>query len=87
MGSGLLGGVYYPTTVIPSWLEHLSVLVPATYALRAARSLLLTGAPVVEVAADLLILVGYTALLLVLTGATFAFALRYARSAGTLSQY
>src|SRR5690349_11278083 len=35
--SVLLGGVYYPTQVIPSWLQTLSEVVPLTYGLRAFR--------------------------------------------------
>jgi ABC-2 type transport system permease protein len=85
--SGLLGGVYYSTTVIPSWLQDLSALVPLTYALRAARMLLLKGASLPEVSQDIAILTGQSALLLVVSVALFASALRYARSAGTLSQY
>jgi ABC-2 type transport system permease protein len=87
MGTGLLGGVYYPTTAIPSWIENLSVLVPATYALRAVRDLVLNGAPFGDVARDVAVLFGYTAVLLALASVTFVLALRYARAAGTLSQY
>lgn len=87
MGTGLLGGVYYSTTAIPSWLQHLSVLVPATYALRATRDLMLNGAPFSDVARDFWTLSGYTAVLLAAAAVTFVLALRYARSAGTLSQY
>ena len=35
--STLLGGVYYPTTVIPSWLASASEFVPLGYGLRALR--------------------------------------------------
>src|SRR6185295_1708273 len=46
--SGLLGGVYYPTQVIPSWLQQVSVFVPLTYGLRALRRSLLDGAPLMS---------------------------------------
>lgn len=36
----LLSGVYYPVSVLPSWLQPLSALSPATYALRASRRLM-----------------------------------------------
>jgi ABC-2 type transport system permease protein len=85
--SGLLGGVYYSTTVIPAWLQDLSGLVPLTYGLRALRMLLLGGAPFAEVANDLSILTMQAVLMLAAAGALFAAALRRARIAGTLSQY
>jgi ABC-2 type transport system permease protein len=87
MGTGLLGGVYYSTAAIPSWLQNLSVLVPATYALRAVRDLMLNGAPFGDVARDFWVLSVYTAVLLAASAVTFVLALRYARAAGTLSQY
>jgi ABC-type polysaccharide/polyol phosphate export permease len=86
--SALLGGVYYPTTVLPvAWLEKLAAFVPALYALRPARQLLLAGASAPEVIDDVLMLSGYAAVLLAVAMLVFTRALRYARSAGTLAQY
>lgn len=86
-GSGLLGGVYYSTTVIPAWLQHLSAVVPLTYALRATRMLLLGGAGVGEVLNDLSALALGSALGLIVSVLVFGAALRHARRAGTLSLY
>ena len=36
----LISGVYYPVSVLPKWLQPLSVISPATYALSASRKLL-----------------------------------------------
>ncbi|HKS06219.1 MAG TPA: ABC transporter permease [Gemmatimonadaceae bacterium] len=85
--SGLLGGVYYSTSVIPSWLNDLSALVPLTYALRASRMLLLGGADASAVTSDVVTLAVFTLALLVASMTAFTLALRYARRAGTLSQY
>lgn len=85
--SSLLGGVYYPTHVIPSWLEHLSAVVPLTYGLRPLRQTLLEGMPLQAVMMDLAILCGFVAVLLSLGWLAFARALRYSRKVGTLSQY
>ncbi len=41
----LLGGVYYPLSVLPSWLRPASALVPLTWALEAARHAVLPGHP------------------------------------------
>lgn len=85
--SGLLGGVYYSTSVIPSWLQDLSGLIPLTYALRAMRMLLLGGASYAEALPDIAKLVVFTGLLAAGASIVFASAFRRARVAGTLSQY
>lgn len=85
--STLLGGAYYPTHVIPSWLESVSTFVPLTYGLRALRHVLLEGLPLSAVVPDLLALVGSGLGLLAAGSACMALALRYARRNGTLAQY
>lgn len=86
-GSALLGGVYYPTQVIPSWLASLSVLVPLKYGLKSLRRTLLDGAPLSASLPDLGVLAGMTCVGFVLSLLVFAWALRYAKKAGTLAQY
>lgn len=86
-GSALLGGVYYPTHVIPSWIEKLSVLVPLSYGLRSLRRTLLDGASLSASAPDLTILAGLTIIGFTLSLLAFTMALRYAKKAGTLAQY
>jgi ABC-type multidrug transport system permease subunit len=85
--SALLGGAYYSTAVIPSWLQSLSTVVPLTYGLRATRRLLLAGEPLTAVWGDVAILLVMTAALLVVGGSSFGAALRHSRRAGTLGQY
>lgn len=87
VGSTLLGGIYYPTHVIPSWLEHLSVAVPLTYGLRALRGTLLEGMPLQSVSGDLGILAAFAAVLLAGSFWVLRLALWRARRAGTLAQY
>ncbi|HKF56575.1 MAG TPA: ABC transporter permease [Blastocatellia bacterium] len=41
----LVSGVYYPVAVLPRWLQPLSALSPATYALTASRKLVGIGEP------------------------------------------
>lgn len=86
-GSGLLGGVYYSTTVIPGWLQTVSGFIPLTYALRASRRLLLGNASIAEVGGDVALLGLIAASGLAAGAVVFEAALRYARRAGTLSQY
>ncbi|HKT06524.1 MAG TPA: ABC transporter permease [Gemmatimonadaceae bacterium] len=85
--SGLLGGVYYPTQVIPAWLHTVSAGLPLTYGLRSLRKVLLDGAPFRAVAGDLAILSAFAIVLLALGIWTFDRALRDARRTGTLAQY
>ncbi|TFG87551.1 MAG: ABC transporter permease [Gemmatimonadales bacterium] len=87
MISGLLGGVYYPTHVIPSWLQSLSDFLPLTYGLRALRRVVLQGASIAEVAPDLLALSAATVILFVMGTVAITAAFRYARRQGTLAQY
>jgi len=44
----LVSGVYYEIDVLPSWLQLLSKISPATYTLRAVRAAVLHGAPISE---------------------------------------
>lgn len=85
--SGLLGGVYYPTHVIPSWIEHVSAALPMTYGLRALRRVVLEGMPLGAVAGDVGILAAFAAVLLAASLAVFLAALRYGRRAGSLAHY
>ncbi len=86
-GSGLLGGVYYPTAVIPGWLQSLADFVPLTYGLRAVRMLLLSDAPAAEVMSDVATLALIATTGLALGTLAFGVALKRARTVGTLSQY
>jgi ABC-2 type transport system permease protein len=86
-GSMFLGGVYYPTHVIPSWIRELASFFPITYGLRALRQLVLRGYSLTAVANDLEMLTFMTALSLVLGAALFRYALRHARRTGTLASY
>ncbi|HEX6925895.1 MAG TPA: ABC transporter permease [Longimicrobiaceae bacterium] len=84
---GLLGGVYYSTSVIPEVVRPLASLVPLTYGLRAFRRALLSGDSFSAVAVDLGVLALLAAVLMVVGLAAFRWSLRYARRTGTLSQY
>lgn len=87
LASGLLGGVYYPTTVIPSWIAKVSAMVPLTYGLRALRHTLLDGQGIQMVLDDLGILTLFTVVLISVGAMAYRASLHYARQAGSLSQY
>ena len=85
MLSALLGGVYYPTTAIPSWIRTMADYVPLTYGLRALRATVLEGAPLTGVIPDLVALAAFTVILFAVGSAAFVASLQYARRAGTLA--
>lgn len=87
VGSSLLGGVYYPTHVVPSWLQDVSAILPLTYGLRALRRVLLQGATSAEVSGDLGVLAVEAAILAALGAVTLRIAFHAARRGGTLAQY
>lgn len=86
-GSMFLGGVYYPTSVIPSWIRNIAGFFPLTYGLRALRQILLRGDSFAVVARDVEILAAMTMLSLLVGTVMFRLALQRARHVGTLSTY
>ena len=87
LASVFLGGVYYPTRVIPGWLQDVSAWIPLTYGLRALRRALLEGWTFAQILPDLEMLVLFVTVLLMVSVAAFAWALGHARRSGTLTQY
>jgi len=58
--SGLLGGLYYPVSVLPAWLKPLSYLLPVTYALEGMRMAVLRGYSIAELMPDILALLAFS---------------------------
>jgi len=85
--SGLLGGVFYPVAVLPSWLEPCAYLLPITYALEAMRQILLNGATLYAVSNQAIILTLFAGLLLPLGLGAFGYGLKIARKEGSLIHY
>lgn len=85
--SRLLGGVYYPITVLPTPLQFLAYLLPITHSLHAMRLALLRGAPLSALAPQLLALTLFSLLFLPLSLVTFRYAVRRARVDGSLTHY
>jgi ABC-2 type transport system permease protein len=85
--SALLGGVYYPAHIVPSWLQYVSGAIPMTYGLRAFRATLLDGAPLQQVITDVVVLAVFAAVLIPLGVVALRLGLRYARMTGSLTHY
>jgi ABC-2 type transport system permease protein len=82
----VVSGVYYPVSVLPQWMQWISVVSPATYTLDGARRAVLDGAGPVAVWGDIwpLILTGVIAIPLGLY--VFSRGERYAKRHGRLKR-
>jgi ABC-2 type transport system permease protein len=85
--SFLLGGVLFPVTVLPKWMEMLSLLLPTTHALRAMRLTLLKGASMAEILPEFLALVCFCLFLLPFSLVAFRYAVKRAKIDGSLTHY
>jgi ABC-2 type transport system permease protein len=83
--SSVVGGMLFPVSILPDWLQFLARLNPITYALDAIRAALLDGASVVSIWRPLLVLLLSAVVLLPLSMATFAWSLRRTKINGTLT--
>jgi ABC-2 type transport system permease protein len=82
----LISGVYYETSILPSWIRPLSVVSPATYTLRAMRAALLEGCPLGEMWVTLLLLLAIGLLLIPLGLFVFHWAEVFAKKSGKLKR-
>ena len=85
--SGLLGGVYFPVAILPDWVQIISRFLPFTYSLEALRQAVLNGQGIAQLSHQIFILTGFAVVLLPLSLAVFAWAVRQAKRLGTLSQF
>ncbi|HTP68761.1 MAG TPA: ABC transporter permease [Dongiaceae bacterium] len=83
--SSVTGGMLFPVSILPGWLQFIAKLNPVTYALDATRSALLDGAGIIHVVRPLSILAAFALVLLPLSIACFSWALRRTKITGTLS--
>jgi ABC-2 type transport system permease protein len=82
----VVSGVYYPVSVLPEWMQWLSVISPATYALDGIRDAIIDGAGVSAMWPDIwpLILIGIVSIPLGLE--VFRRGERYAKRHGKLKR-
>ncbi|MGC2769138.1 MAG: ABC transporter permease [Candidatus Acidiferrum sp.] len=83
--SSVAGGMLFPVSVLPGWLQVIAYFNPVTYALDGMRAALLEGAGLSAVARPLLILVLFALILLPCSMLAFSWALRRTKSTGTLT--
>ncbi len=85
--SWLLGGVLYPVTILPRWLQQISALLPITHAIEGMRAALLQAAPWSELWHSLGPLLLFAFAVLPLSLLSFQYATRRTRITGTLAHY
>ncbi len=85
--SSLLGGVLYPISVLPQWVQKCASFLPITHSLEGMRQALINGATFNEVANNFFALITLTVILLPLSLWMFSFAVKKAEIDGTLTHY
>lgn len=85
--SSLFGGVFFPITVLPSYLQFFSYLLPITYALNGMRKALLQGLGLGALSFEIGVLLLFCLILIPLSIFSFRYAVNVARKEGSLSQY
>jgi len=83
--SSVAGGMLFPVSILPDWLQLVAHLNPVTYALDSMRASLLGGADIAALWQPLGILLLFAAVLLPLSMSVFAWSLRRTKITGTLT--
>ena len=82
----VVSGVYYPVSVLPQWMQALSVISPATYALRGCRAAIINGADLSDLGTEIWALLLIGAISVPLGLFTFRTGERYAKKHGKLKR-
>ncbi|MEE9193163.1 MAG: ABC transporter permease [Thermodesulfobacteriota bacterium] len=85
--SWLLGGVYYPITVLPDWVQKFSYLLPITYSLEGMRLALLKGYTLRALLPSIIPLLIFTIIMLPVSMWVFKYAVKRAKVDGSLIKY
>jgi ABC-2 type transport system permease protein len=83
--SNVAGGMLFPTSILPSWLQFIARFNPVTYALDGMRAALLSGANVLAVKKPVGVLLLIAVILLPFSMVVFSWALRRTKTTGTLT--
>jgi ABC-2 type transport system permease protein len=83
----VFGGVFYPVTVLPEWLQPAAGFLPITYALRAMRRALFQPEALTASLSDLAMLGVFSAVALPASMWAFSRAVHHAKVSGSLGHY
>ncbi|MBI4230095.1 MAG: ABC transporter permease [Planctomycetes bacterium] len=81
----LLGGVFFPVSVLPAWLRPVSELLPITHAIRGLQMAIHQGSSVADLTVEIGVLMFFCVLLVPVGILALRWGLRRARTDGTLS--
>ena len=85
--SSVVGGMMYPVSVLPAWLQWVARLVPVTYSMEGMRAAILGHASMWELFPPIAALLLFAAILLPISFAIFSWALRRTKISGTLTHF
>ena len=85
--SALLGGTFYPTEVLPEWIQSMCYFVPMTHAVTGLRAALISNASLSELTSEILFLCVFAAISLPLSLLLFKAGVVHTKRSGTLTQY
>jgi len=85
--SALLGGLYFPISVLPDWLRTFSYFLPVTYSLEGMRLAILKGYSLGELLPNILALVLFSLVMLPFSIIVFNIAVKIAKRDGSLTHY
>lgn len=83
--SNVAGGMFFPISILPGWLQFVARLNPVTYALDGMRAALLSGSSLAGVWRPVASLLLFAVILLPSSMFVFAWALRRTKTTGTLT--
>lgn len=84
---GLLGGIYFPVSLLPDWIQRITDFIPLVHALHALRLAILNNATVYDIRGELGILCAFFTVLIPITTMAFRSALRQAKKDGSLAHF
>jgi ABC-2 type transport system permease protein len=85
--SMFFGGVLFPVTLMPEWMQFLAQFLPFTHALEGMRQAIQSGMSIAELGQYFIVLGAFAVILMPLSWLAFALAVRRTRATGTLGQY
>jgi len=85
--SSVVGGMMYPVSVLPKWLQVVARLIPVTYSLEGMRAAILGHATLRELWPSLAGLLAFAAVILPVSVVVFSWALRRTKITGTLTHF
>ncbi len=86
-GFTLAGGVFYPVSVLPEWLQVVARALPMSYGLDGVRRALLPAPDLNAIGLDVAVLLAYALLLLPAATIIFGWSVNRSRRDGTLGHY